>query len=173
MARSKWAPRAFMEHILAGCMRPNREALRLSMDYGARIGDVLKMPRSAVEAGVYSFKEEKTGKRRRIKLSDFHRRECLSISGKVFVFEHRLDPYKHRTRQAVFKDLKRMAKAYRIDGISPHTARKIYSVERYKATGGNLEKVQKLLNHSDEAVTVLYAMADKICAAHSRTDDKK
>lgn len=170
MARSKWAPRDYMEHLLAGCMRPNREALRLSMDYGLRIGDVLKMPRSALDEGVYRLKEEKTGKRRTVHLSEFHIAECMAITGRYFVFEHRLDAKRHRTRQAVYKDIRRMAKAFRVDGISPHSARKVFSVEKFKESGGNMKKVQRLLNHSDEAVTMLYALADSLSEAKPETE---
>jgi site-specific recombinase XerC len=45
--------------------------------------------------------------------------------------------------------------------VTPHTARKVYAVDEFQKTG-NLKKVQKLLNHSDEAVTILYAMANVI-----------
>ena len=162
MARSEWACRSDMEHLLAACMPENREALRLSMDYGMRIGDVLRIPTRAVRAGVWSFKEEKTGKRRRVVFSESHIIRCLSFAGKVYVFEHRTDPRKHRTRQAVYKDLRRIADMYRLKHITPHSMRKVYSVERYKQSGGSLSKVQRLLNHDDEAVTALYALADQL-----------
>lgn len=162
MARSQWACREMCEHLLAACTPPNREALRLSMDYGMRIGDVLRMPSSALVERYWSFREEKTGKRRRVALSEEHRRACASFAGKCYVFEHRLDVHRHRTRQAVWKDLKRIARMYRLDGVSPHTMRKTYSVEAYRASGGDLKRVQRLLNHSDEAVTILYALADEL-----------
>lgn len=165
MARSKWLPRADMEHLLAFLTRPNREALRLSMDYGMRIDDVLRLPTYSARKGYWSFKEEKTGKRRIVRLSSAHCAECLSIAGKIYVFEHRLDAHRHRTRQAVYKDLKRVARFFKADDVSPHTCRKIYSVEKYKASGGNMKKVQRLLNHSEEAVTLLYALADKLYAS--------
>lgn len=168
MARSKWVEREYIEHILVALMRPNAEALRLSMDYGLRIGDVLNMPRSALADGVYRLKEEKTGKRRTIRLSQSHIAECYAIAGRYYVFEHRLDVHKHRTRQAVYKDLKRLCDCFRIEGLSPHSARKIYSVEQMRRTG-DIKKVQKLLNHSDETVTMLYALADHLSAAHPRT----
>lgn len=160
MSQSKWLSRENMEHLLAACMPENREAIRLSMDYGLRIGDVLRMPSAALSAPRWSFKEEKTGKRRRVTLSAAHKATCASFAGKVYVFEHRTDQMRHRTRQAVWKDLKRIARAFRLDSVSVHTARKTYSVERYKASGGDIKKVQRLLNHSDEAVTALYALAD-------------
>jgi integrase len=154
-----------MYHLLNALTRPNEIALRVSMEYGMRIGDVLRMPTYAAQKGYWSFKEEKTGKRRVVRLTHYLKTECLSIAGKVYVFEHRLDPYKHRTRQAVYKDLRRVADFYKCEGVSPHSCRKIYSVEQYKQSGGNLKRVQKLLNHSDEAVTVLYALADQLSSS--------
>lgn len=154
-----------MEHILAACTVENEEALRISMDYGARIGDVLEMRKEAALTGRWNYREQKTGKRRRVRLSEAHRRALLSFAGKVYCFEHRTDWTRHRTRQAVYKDIKRAARAFRVAGVSPHTERKIYSVEQYHKSGGDLKKVQRLLNHSDEAVTLLYALADEISAA--------
>ena len=161
-----------MEHILAACTWENELALRLSMAYGMRIGDVLRLPSAALQKGVWSFREEKTGKRRRVRLSETFIRELTGIAGKIYVFEHRLDYKRHRTRQAVFKDLKRAAAAFRIDGISPHSARKIYAVERFKQSH-DMKKVQRLLNHSDEAVTMLYALADSLAAARRRDGRKE
>ena len=90
------------------------------------------------------------------------RDDLLKIAGRYYCFEHRINPKKHRTRQAVFKDLRRSAKAFRVSAhVSTHSLRKIYAVDYFKRNG-NLKKVQKLLNHSSEAVTMLYAMADKI-----------
>ena len=91
----------------------------------------------------------------------------LAHAGRYYVFEGRTDPLKHRTRSAVYKDLKRVAKLYRLNGeklrvnIAPHSARKIYAVEAYKASG-DLEKVREKLNHSDSTVTMLYALADEL-----------
>lgn len=163
MSRSQWLPHEYVEHILAGMYTENRLALIVSEQYGCRIGDVLNMKTPDLKKDVWSYKEQKTGKRRRIKLSMKLRKDLMRISGEIFVFEHRLSKFKHRTRQAVFKDLKRVAKVYRVDELlSPHSMRKIYSVKQFQKSGGNMKKVQRLLNHSDEAVTMLYACADLI-----------
>lgn len=179
MSRSQWLPHQFVEHILAGMYIENRLALIVSEHYGCRIGDVLNMKTSDLKKDFWSYKEQKTGKRRRIKLSMKIRKELMLIAGEIFVFEHRLSKFKHRTRQAVFKDLKRVASVYHIGKlsvdklISPHSMRKIYSVEKYKKSGGNMKKVQRLLNHSDEAVTMLYALADMITQnKYKKTLDK-
>lgn len=160
MARSQWVARHYMELLLLALTPENAEALRVSMDYGARIGDVLAMRTEAARSGRWNYREQKTGKRRRVRLSEAHRRALLRFAGRVYVFEHRTDWTRHRTRQAVWKDLKRVARACRLDGVACHSARKIYSVEQYRKSGGNLAKVCRLLNHSDEAVTALYAYAD-------------
>lgn len=174
LARSLWVPRDEMEHILAALMPENAEALRVSMDYGARIGDVLSMRTEAAHSGRWNYREQKTGKRRRVILSDAHRRTLLSFAGRVYCFEHRTDWTRHRTRQAVYKDICRAATAFRWLGtVSPHSLRKVYSVEKYKASGGNLRKVQRLLNHSDEAVTMLYALADEMSAARRRQSKRR
>ena len=161
MARSRWISKPIFSALLVLLQTENGEALSIALDYGLRIGDVLKMPTDALRKPYWSFKEEKTGKRRRIRLSKTHREICWTFAGKNFVFEHRLDPNKHRTRQAVYKDIKRLGEALGFKGITPHSARKIYAVELYHKCG-DLDKVQRALNHSDNAVTALYALADAL-----------
>jgi site-specific recombinase XerD len=86
----------------------------------------------------------------------------LMQAGSIYVFEHRLDRRKHKTRQAVWKDLNRSMEYFRIPKklvVSPHTCRKVYAVEMFKKSG-DIKKVQSLLNHSSEGVTAIYVMAD-------------
>ena len=149
-----------MEHVLALLTRRNEVACRVALAYGLRIGDVLSLRRWQIEQGSAVIKEHKTGKRRRLRWSQFLQKQMLSISGDVYVIEHRLDKNKHRTRQAVYKDIRRAAKALRIDGcIGTHSFRKSYAVRKFAATG-SVKKVRELLNHSDEAVTMLYVLAE-------------
>lgn len=167
MSASRWIDGDTMSHILAACTWENELALRLAMTYGMRIGDVLRMPTASLARGVWSFREEKTGKRRYLRLSPLFLRELRGIAGKVYIFEHRLDWHKHRTRQAVYKDLKRAAEAFRVKGVSPHSTRKIYAVRAFQASH-DMRKVQRLLKHDDEAVTLLYALADQVAQARRR-----
>lgn len=162
MGRSKWVERDTVRVLLALLTVENRLALELSLRCGMRIGDVLSTRRTDVEKGAWSYREEKTGKRRRVHIGKDLQIELLKICGKIYVFEHRTDFTRHRTRQAVWKDLHRAAKLLRLHGtVSPHSARKVYAVERYKQSG-DLRKVQRLLNHDNEAVTLLYALADEM-----------
>ena len=63
--KSRYLSKPIFNALLLLLMPENAEALRLSLDYGMRIGDVLRIPTSAMQAGHWSFKEQKTGKRRR------------------------------------------------------------------------------------------------------------
>ena len=151
-----------MDHILALLTKPNELACRVALKHGLRIGDVLELRTCQVEQCSIVIKEQKTGKRRKIIFDEFERRQLMSICGKVYVFEHRTKQHKHRTRQAVYKDIKRATKALRIKGaVGTHTMRKSFAVYRYKACG-DMRKIKALLNHSDEAVTMLYALASEV-----------
>ena len=167
--QSDYIPRDCMKLLLTALMPENRLALEASMATGLRIDDVLSIRTGKLRQRM-TIREMKTGKAKRVYWPEDIYHRMLRIAGRYFVFEGRCDCRKHRTRQAVFKDLKRVAKLYRLDGkkiaenVSPHTARKIYAVEQFHS-GKNLWKVKELLNHSNEAVTMLYALADDLTAA--------
>lgn len=157
-----------MSHILAALTYENRLAITVSLLTGLRIGDVLNLRSRDLLRDRITITEEKTLKRRTIRIPDKLRDELQSIAGKIYVFENRLSARKHRTRQAVYKDIKRAAKAFRIkSNISCHTARKIYAVSEYKKDF-SVARVKKLLNHSNEAVTMIYAIADELTARKRR-----
>lgn len=162
--RADWIDPEIMEHVLAALMPANALAVRTSMATGLRIGDVLEITTDEVRRGRWTVHEGKTGKGRRVRLPARLRDAILSQAGHVYAFEGRTDGRRHRTRQAVYKDIRRAAEAFRLrEHISPHTARKMYAVESLKKYG-DLRKVQQLLNHESEAVTMIYALADQLTA---------
>lgn len=141
---------------------PNRLACMVSLATGLRIGDVLSLRSDCLSKDSFVITEEKTGKRRKVRLAEGLREALARQAGRVFVFEGRTSMYKHRTRQAVYKDIKRAAKAARLNGcIGAHSMRKTFAVRKYAACG-DMRKVQKLLQHSNEAVTMLYVLADVV-----------
>lgn len=152
--------------LLSALMPANRLALETSLALGLRISDVLSLKTQSIKRRM-SIREQKTGKIRKIYLPALLETQLLQQSGKIYVFEGRNSCLKHRSRSAVYKDIKRVARLYRVDGdkitanITPHSARKIYAVSQYRQTG-SLDHVKQLLNHSDEGVTMLYALADVI-----------
>lgn len=138
----------------------NRLVMELCIITGLRIGDVLAI-RTAKLARRMTIREAKTGKSRRVSIPAGLLEELRRQAGGVYVFEGARDRQKHRTRQAVWKDLKRAAKAARIPAnVGPHSARKIYAVDLYRRRG--LEAAQAALNHDEAAVTLLYALADEL-----------
>lgn len=141
--------------------KENRLVMRVCLATGLRLGDVLALRPEQLRRQFY-IKEQKTGKARRVNLSDGLLSDLLDNAGPRWVFQGQRDLAKHRTRQAVWKDLRRAAKALRLpEHLSPHSARKVYAVnllEKY----GDMERVRRALNHADEATTLVYALADRL-----------
>lgn len=150
-----------VEYVLAALMPVNRVIMRVCIHTGLRIGDVLAL-RTAQIGPRFWITEQKTGKRRIVGLPSDLLADMRKIAGKKYVFEHKNDPERHRTRQAVWKDVKRAAKAFRLpQNVAPHSARKVYAVDLL-AKYGDIAKVQRALNHSGPSVTMIYAMADQL-----------
>lgn len=170
--RSDYIFKQEFEHVLAALTVPNRLALELSLVTGLRISDVLSLSSSKLSQRM-TVRESKTGKTRRIYIPSELLERLRRQAGKYYVFEGRNDPKKPRTRQAVYKDIKRAYRLFRLPTalqISPHSARKIYAVDQFHKTG-DLKRVQKLLNHSSEAVTMVYALADQMAARRKGARD--
>ena len=147
-------------HILFALTHDNCLVCKVALETGLRVGDILKLKSSLLENNSFTIIEEKTNKKRTVTLSDGLVYELKSIAGKNYVFEHRTDSTKHRTRQAVYKDIKRACKLFRIkENVSPHSLRKAYAVDLYRECN-DLNVVMQALNHNSELVTMLYAMAD-------------
>lgn len=138
----------------------NSLALRTSLETGWRISDVLSLTPKQIQGRTIRIVAQKTGKPDKKVVSADLAKRLNQISGNEFVFEGRFGD-KPRTRQAVWKDIKRSAKQLKLDGnISCHSARKTYAVEDFK--DGGLAQVQKDLQHSNVNTTMLYAFADLI-----------
>jgi len=151
----------------------NRLALDVVAATGWRISDVLALERADVEHaqannGWLWVTESKTGKRsaKRVKADLLAR--CAAMAGPRWVFQHRLDPARHRTRQAVWKQVHAAARAMRLEErVAPHSWRKMYAVGLYRRTG-DLERVRRALNHSSLQTTLLYATSDVQAAAKAK-----
>lgn len=159
-----------VERVLAALTPVNRLVMRVCLHTGLRIGDVLAFRTQQVQKGPrWWITEQKTGKRRMVALPVDLWQELCAQAGDPWVFPGRCDPAKHRTRQAVWKDVKRAAWAFRLDSVnaSPHSARKIYAVKMLEEYG-SIAKVQRALNHSSQSVTMIYVMADKLLKAKHR-----
>lgn len=145
------------------CLMPtNRLVCRVCLQTGLRVGDVLSLTPAQIATDRLSVVESKTGKRRTVRLSAALLAELRAQSGEHWVFAGRNDPRKHRTRQAVWSDMVRAARALRLKPqATPHSTRKDYAVRKYHACG-NIDTVRKALNHDNSVVTMLYALADQL-----------
>lgn len=138
----------------------NGLALRVSLETGLRIGDVLKARPADLRGRYLSYTAEKTGKSGVKKLSFKLAKALERISGNEWIFDGRgKSKTGHRTRQAVYRDLKKVCKRLGVEGqISPHSARKSFAVEDFHKHG--LDHVKNELQHDNTGVTLLYALSD-------------
>lgn len=161
--RAEWAKTRDIERALVLLTEPNELVLRVQLSTGLRVGDAVALKTDDVRKGRFSIQEQKTGKRRYISIPSELQEQLLRRAGRVYVFPHRYNGKKHRTTSAVYKDLRRASNiVVKHRHISTHSARKVWAVSYFNKTGRNMEKVKKLLNHNDIAVTALYALADMI-----------
>lgn len=148
-----------VDNILAALTPGNALVMRVALHTGLRVGDCLKL-RTAQLAPHFWITESKTGKRRQIGLPQPLLDDLKKQAGEKWVFQG-VNPKKARTRQAVWKDVKRAARAFRLpQNAAPHSARKVFAVQLMEKYG-DIERVRRALNHSSEAVTLIYALADQ------------
>lgn len=145
-------------------MPQNRLICALAERTGLRIGDVLSLRTDQLKPRV-TVREAKTGKRRRIYIPAGLLAEIKAQAGPDWAFPGAPGSKSgHKTRQAVWADIKRAQRAIRAPGVwAPHSLRKSYAVDLYRRTG-DLAAVSRALNHDDPAVTALYALADHLSA---------
>ena len=152
-----------VEHVLAALTPSNALVCQVSLHTGLRVSDVLNLKTEQIKPRFW-ITEKKTGKKRIVGLPDALREAILKQAGKVWAFPGRFGN-KPRTRQAVWKDVKRAAKAFRLNqNVAPHSFRKVYAVDLMQQYG-DIKKVQHALNHGSETTTMIYAMAAELLKA--------
>lgn len=155
-----------IDNILSVLTPANALVMRVALHTGLRVGDCLSL-RTEQLAPRFWVTESKTGKRRQIGLPQPLLNDLKNQSGPVWVFQG-VNPKKHRTRQAVWKDVKRAAAAFRLpQNVGPHSARKVFAVELLSKYG-DIDRVRRALNHGSVSVTLIYAMADRQLESKSK-----
>lgn len=149
----------------------NTLVLRVSLETGLRIGDVLKLRPDDIRGRTITYTASKTGKRGRAVISLDLAKRLKAIAGEEYVFPKRGEPNDHRTRQTVWKDVRKASAMLREAGviknenISPHSARKTFAVEDAERYG--LKHTQKALQHRDKRTTQMYAFSDRYIGEYS------
>ena len=155
-----------VERVLDLLTYENRLVCRVMLHTGLRISDVLQLKPDQLKPNFW-ITEQKTGKRKQIGLPEPLLSDLRGSAAGEWVFPGR-DPREHRTRQSVWKDIKRAAAALRLtQNAAPHSCRKVYAVELLEKYG-NIERVRRALNHDRYATTMIYAMADKLLETKGR-----
>lgn len=152
--------------VLSALTEGNALVMRAALHTGLRISDLLRL-KTAQLAPRFWVTESKTGKRRQVGLPEPLLTDIKNQAGEVWAFPG-AKPGKARTRQTVWKDVKRAARAMRLpQNVAPHSARKVYAVELMQKYG-DIERVRRALNHSSPAVTLIYALADRQLASKNK-----
>lgn len=147
--------------------------LRISLETGLRIGDVVDLIFGQVHRKGKDYyitaTSSKTKKTDDFKISatlyntlySIKRENCASRLDFIF---NSYGESGHLTRQAVWSRMKKAAAELGIsgDGISPHSLRKCFAVALMHEEG--LAAVRRALQHSNDAVTRIYAYADTVLA---------
>lgn len=166
--------------LIVGLMsRENALAMQVAFETGLRIGDILSLRTKQIKQKTFTVTEQKTGKKRHIKLSEDLKRQLQAVAGREYVFPGRLDESRPRTRQAVWKDIKRVERILENEGylrktgtkrhgnkqkgpiIGTHSGRKTFAQRRYN-DGDSIERIRDILNHQRDEITVVYLMSQMI-----------
>lgn len=149
-----------IDRVLAALMPQNALIVRTVLQTGLRISDVLELRTEQLKSSMWVV-EKKTGKRHRCGLPADLLQAIRAQAGKEWAFPG-AKPGTHKTRQAVWCDVKRAAKAFRLpQNIGTHSFRKVYAV-KLRQKYGSLARVQRAMAHSTPSVTAIYAMADTL-----------
>ena len=132
---------------------------RVALETGLRVGDVVKIKRKDVRADGIHYTAEKTGKKGVAPISASLRKALKRGAGE-FCFPSPMKRGTHITRQALWSRLKRAGKTAGLDleGLSPHTLRKVFAVETYREKG--FAAVKEALQHTNSLTTEVYSFAD-------------
>jgi len=158
--RSDYVNAEIWAKILPRLTEANRLACRCALETGLRVGDVLKIRPRDISGCTLSYRAEKTDKRGKKALSAALAKELRkNACGSKWCFPSPKNPENHRSRQAVWKDVKKAAGELGLAlHISPHSARKTYAVNTLHEFG--IDRVQDELQHSSRSTTAVYAYSD-------------
>jgi len=170
--RSRYINGGDLEKIIHNVPASERLPFEIAVSTGLRIGDVVAIRLDQIDDSgdnmLIRFVAQKTGKEGSATipppLAARIRRQMRSLRTSKFLFPpaKRYAKTPHLTRQTCWARMKRAARAagVSLDGVSPHSLRKVYAVDLRHEKG--LAAVRDALQHSNDAVTRVYAYADTV-----------
>lgn len=166
-----YVPEYVFEELFRQMKPINALALRISLATGLRIGDVLKIRWKDITGTLLRVTAQKTHKPAYFELQPqlLHEVDLICPYGE-YLFPGR-GKTGHRTRQAVFIDLRNAARDLKIfEHATPHSARKTYAVGLRKS-GATETDIQKALQHSNKGITKIYSRSDRLNITPERLDE--
>ncbi len=124
---------------------------------GYRLDDILRLRNWQVRGETITIKERKTGNIRTVG------NPCSKMCGKSFEYlfrgRGRAGERKKLHRSTFWRRFEKAVKAAGLEGkgYTVHSLRKVYAVNRYRATG-DIKTVQSDLGHKNLATTCLYVL---------------
>jgi len=150
----------FMETLLKASGTKYALFAFLGMETGLRTTDLLRLRYGAFSARKteLKIKEQKTGKRRTIPITDemratTNRLKSLTFSTQRDYIFTGLDGVAPMHRSTVYRHISRAGKLCGLQGVSPHSLRKSYAVQLFGECG-DIETVRKSLNHKHSITTI-------------------
>jgi integrase len=130
-----------------------------SINTGLRIGDTLQLKvKDVAEKDLLKFRESKTDKTKRIRISPALKLEiltyCKDKDPEAFLFPSRKGNKPISTVQA-YRILQDVAEWFEIDELGCHSLRKTYGYHFYQKTK-DVAMLQELFNHSAPSITLIY-----------------
>lgn len=160
-----------VQRVLAALMPQNRLIVETILQTGLRISDVLELRTKDLKPSMWVV-EKKTGKKHRCGLKSDLLYAIMEQAGPEWAFPGR-NGRGHKTRQAVWADVKRAAVAFRLpQNVGTHSFRKVYAVQLLDKYG-DMKRVQRAMAHYSPSITTIYATADLLLEAKLRRKKRK
>ena len=126
-----------VDRVLSALMPQNQLIVKVMLQTGMRLSDALQMRTEGLATSGW-YTEGKTGKKRRYGLPRPLLEAILEQAGPEWAFPGRKAGI-HKTRQAVWRDIKRAAVAFRLpQNVGAHSMRKVYAVRLMQKYGPQL-----------------------------------
>ena len=150
-----------IELLLKSTNKRNYLLWILGTNTGLRVSDILKLKVKDVKETFISVVEQKTGKKRTIKinkkLKDVIKEYIKDMNDNQVLFTCRVGVNRAISVRRCQQIIKGVAELVGIDeNVNPHSMRKTFAYNLYKVTGNNIGLVMEALNHSKEAITLRY-----------------
>ena len=137
--RSDYISDDTISHLLWALTPADKLICEIALETGWRISDILDLKTMDIIKALskkrtsLTITEQKTNKKSTKYINRALLERVKEQAGIYYCFEHRDSMERHRTRQAVYQDIKRVAKKFGIKtNFSPHSLRKNYAVYMYK-----------------------------------------